>query len=393
MSNKRILITGVGGVGIHTAHLLSTMPGTDIYLADIREQHVIAKANSVYDSAYYFNKNEANRPNVFPVSMNMLDKEAMQKQLEEIKPDVIIHLATMMAAQKIRAALPLEAAQKVYDANPVGTGLRPWAPGHCVLLFNLMSAIKDSGIQTHVVNGSGCDYLNVAFHNIGMPITCGLGDWALAEPGLVRAIAKRLDVHERDVTLYLAGHHSLIMPLAYYGSLLDIPSYIKVEVLGTDVTDKLDFEGDIFKEFHKYNSWPEVAEDRDQEQTSSHAAAIARAIVFDTNEIMNVPGPEGLPGCYPCRVNKDGVHVIIPEGTTREELIAVNEHGNVAEGFSEIRADGTMVANDFTTKIIEEEFEMEWKYREFQPHQAMEAFQEINEGFKRYVAKNPITEA
>lgn len=390
MSNKRILITGVGGVGIHTAHLLSTMPATDIYLADIRDKHVVAKANSVFDSAYFFNKNEANCPNVFPIVMDMLDKESLQAQLEEIKPDVVIHLATMMAAQKIRAALPLEAAQRVYDANPVGTGLRPWAPGHCVLLFNLMSAIKDSGIKTHVVNGSGCDYLNVAFSKIGMPITCGLGDFALLEPSFVRGIAEQFEVHPRDVTLYMAGHHSLCMPIAYYGDALEIPYYVKVEVLGEDVTKQVDFDGHILKQVARFMSWPEVAEDRDQEQTSAHAAAIARAIVFDTNEIMNVPGPEGLPGCYPCRVNKDGVHVIIPQGTTLEELVAVNAHGNVAEGFSEIREDGTMVANDFTTKIIEEEFEMEWKYREFQPHQAMEAFLEINEGFKRYVAKNPI---
>ena len=65
----------------------------------------------------------------------------------------------------------------------------------------------------------------------------------------------------------------------------------------------------------------------------------------------------------------------------------------MAEGFAEIREDGTMVATDMTVEIVERTFGIEWKYKEFTPDNAMEAFKEINTAFNRFVedyhANNP----
>lgn len=386
--NKRVLITGVGGVGVYAAHLLARIPGVDLYLGDIREDHIRTKANCIKDCAYFEGGYEQ-FPVVEPVTMNLLDLEATTRQIKEIKPDVVLHLATLLGAQKIRTSVPEELAKRIYDANPVGTGLRPWAPGHTVMLSNVMKAVKESGVETHVINASGCDYLHKAFYNIDPSLapTAGLGDFGLVETALARVIAERMDCHPRDLKIFMAAHHSVVMPLMFDGTTLGIPYYIKVELLGENITDQLDLEGDIFSKLPPHNSWPAESTPADQEQTAAHAVKIVRAILFDTKEIMNVPGPEGLPGCYPCRVGADGVKVVVPSGITKEELIRINEVGNLAEGFKEIREDGTMVATESTIELVEEIFEIDWKYKEFRPDQGMEAFKEINEALEKLKAK------
>lgn len=393
MSNKTVLITGVGGVGVFAAHLVAALPGVDLYLGDIRENFIKHKACCIKDNAMWSNP-EKPYPNVTPVVMDLMDLESTTAQLREIKPDVVIHLASLLAAGKIRTSVPLEIAKTIYDANPVGTGLRPWAPGHAVLLVNLMKSLHAAGLEeTKVINGSGCDFLHVALKSRGLAPTCGLGDFALGEPALKRIIARKYGVEQSDVRIHLAGHHSLIMPLMFVGTNQNIPYYIDVAVLGRNVTEELDFENDIFPQMIDENTWPAEAGLADQEQTAAHGVAIARAILFDTNEVMNVPAPQGLPGCYPARVSASGVEVIVPEGTTLEEMVKVNEAGNVAEGFKEIREDGTMIATDLTVEIIERTFGIEWKYKAFTPDNALEAFKEINVAFNRFVenyhANNP----
>jgi len=387
--NKRVLITGFGGVGTFAAHLLSRLPGIDIFVGDIREDYTRAKANAVFHSAYFTQDGPIRYPRVTPLMIDLTDIEGVKAHLAEIKPDVILHLATLMAAGRIRTSVAPDLVKRIYDGNPVGTGLRPWAPGHTVLLYNLMSAIRDIGLKTHVVNGSGCDFLNVAFDKIGLAPTCGLGDFVLAEPGIVKVVAERVGCAERDVQVFMVGHHSLIMPLYFDGTNHGIRYLLKIVVNGEDITDRFDIEKDIFPELPRFNSWPiEGASLADQEQTAGHAVQIVRAILFDTQEVLNVPGPQGLPGAYPCRVGADGVSVIVPAGTTLEEMIAINEAGNVAEGFKEIRDDGTMVATDLTVQIVEELFEIDWKYKEFKPHEGQAAFDEIMPAFERFVKKH-----
>jgi len=374
---KRVLITGVGGVGVFAAHMLARMPDVELYLGDIREDYLPYKTNAILDNAFY-SYSDTPFPKVHTVIMDMMDVDATARQLDEIKPDVVLHLASLLAAQKIREGLPVEIAKTIYDANPVGTGLRPWAPGHAVLLLNLMKAIRKAGIETHVVNGSGCDFLHLSFSKLGLTPTCGLGDFALLEPGLRRIIAELKGLQPRDLTIYMGGHHSIVMPLGFFGDPQGVPYYLKVEALGEDITQEINFERDVFPQMPKQSSWPPLAGAADQEQTSAHGVRIVRAIIRDTQEILNVPAPEGQPGCYPARVGAHGATITAPPGITREELIEINSSGNIAEGFKEIREDGTMVATDRTVELIEKTFEIDWQYKEFKPDEAFEAFKEIN---------------
>ena len=380
---KKVLIAGVGGVGVSAAHLLSQIPELELYLGDLRKERMRAKAMCIKDCAYF--ENRANRfPAVQPLALDLMNIDQTRRQLEEIRPEVILNLSSLLSAQRIRSSVPPAVARKIYDANPVGTGLRPWAPGPALLLTNLMQAVKDSGIDTHVVNAAGCDYLHVALDKLGLAPTCGLGDFALTEPALRRIVEEVCGVDTQGATVHLAAHHSIVMPLAFEGVTENIPYYIRIEKNGEDLAAGIDFEKDIFPHLPTHNGWPIDAEASDQEQTAAHAVKIVKALLFDTQENMNVPGPNGLPGCYPVTVGAGGVTVVPPPNTSLEALVAINEIGNLAEGFAEIRDDGTMVATDRTVELVEELFGIDWKYKAFAPHQAMEAYREISEAFDNF---------
>ena len=386
MQRKKVLITGVGGVGVFAAHLIAKLPEVDLYLGRRGYDFIKHKANGIMDSAYYMNP-ENPYPTVVPVQMDLMDLEKTTEQLKEIQPDVILHLATLLAAQKIREGLPVDVAKKIYDANPVGTGLRPWAPGHTVLLLNLMKAVKASGIDTKVVNGSGCDFLHLSFSKFGLAPTCGLGDFALLEPGIKRILARTKGYDQTKLELYMTGHHSLVMPIMFFGDSQGIPYKIRTVYNGEDISDSIDYVKEVFPHLPDESSWPPNAASTDQEQTAAHAARIVKAIVYDTNEILNVPAPQGQPGCYPARVGADGAKIVLSEGETLEDLVEINVDGNIAEGFKEIQDDGTMVATDRTIELVEEIFGIDWKYKSFHPEEAFEAYKEIQEAYNNFAKK------
>ena len=386
MNNKKVLITGVGGVGIFAAHLIARLPDVELYLGRRGYSFIKHKANGIMDSAFYMNPDNP-YPIVIPVKMDLMDVEQTTSQLKEIQPDIILHLATLLSAQKIREGLPVDVAKKIYDANPVGTGLRPWAPGHAVLLLNLMKAVKASGVDSKVVNGSGCDFLHLSFSKFGLEPTCGLGDFALLEPGIKRISARVKGYDQTKLELHMTGHHSLVMPIMFFGDSQGIPYIIKTIYDGKDISNQIDYVKDIFPHMPNESSWPPNASAHDQEQTAAHAARIVKAILYDTNEILNVPAPEGQPGCYPATVGAHGAKILVSEGETLEELIEINNSGNVAEGFKEIRDDGTMVATDRTIELVEEVFGINWKYKSFHPEEAFEAFKEIQAAYNNFAKK------
>lgn len=109
--------------------------------------------------------------------------------------------------------------------------------------------------------------------------------------------------------------------------------------------------------------------------------------MYDTNEVLNVPAPKGQPGCYPAIVGAHGANILVSKDETLEELIAINNSGNIAEGFKEIQDDGTMVATDRTIELVEEIFGIDWKYKSFHPEEAFEAFTEIQQAYNKFAQK------
>lgn len=93
------------------------------------------------------------------------------------------------------------------------------------------------------------------------------------------------------------------------------------------------------------------------------------------------------PGGYPVRLSADGAEVVEPDGLTKDAMIKMMREANKCEGIEEVKDDGTMIATDHTADIVEEVFDIEWKYREMRPEDCENASEEIRSAYKKLTEK------
>jgi hypothetical protein len=88
--------------------------------------------------------------------------------------------------------------------------------------------------------------------------------------------------------------------------------------------------------------------------TASSAVTITLAMADDTGDITHAPGPAGLPGGYPVRVDRNGGSVILPKDLMLEEAIRINEDGQRYDGIERIEDDGTVHYTESSVAIMKE---------------------------------------
>jgi hypothetical protein len=76
--------------------------------------------------------------------------------------------------------------------------------------------------------------------------------------------------------------------------------------------------------------------------TAASAVVVINGMVNNIGVITHAPGPNGLPGGYPVRVNGQGVEVVLPRGLILEAAVEINEAGLSFDGIERIEHDGTV---------------------------------------------------
>ena len=88
--------------------------------------------------------------------------------------------------------------------------------------------------------------------------------------------------------------------------------------------------------------------------TATSAAVVFQAMVGDKGIITHAPGPKGLPGGYPVRVNASGVELALPTGLTLEEAMHINEAGLRLDGIEHIDEKGTIFFTEEAVSMYQE---------------------------------------
>jgi hypothetical protein len=91
----------------------------------------------------------------------------------------------------------------------------------------------------------------------------------------------------------------------------------------------------------------------------------ALALLRDTGLLTHAPGPQGLPGGYPVRLNASGAEVVLPTGVTMEQALAYAEAGQRCDGVERIEQDGTVIFTDKAVQIMKEVLDYELTLLEF----------------------------
>lgn len=339
--NKCVMIIGIGDLGGWVLEFLVRCQGVRrIVTADIREEY--AKAKTITAAVGASQQGFDKRLEFHRTDMYDIDRTA--ELLASVQPDVIYSATTLMSWY-IPLLFPDELAKKAKLA-----GIGPLVSGHMVLIYKLMQAVKKSGIKTKVLNNSFPDVVNPTLWRNGLGPDIGAGNSDLVAEDIRQKISYGLNVPPQEVAVYLFTAHSMSQQAVIREY---IPHYLRIYAGGIDVTDKYDTRELLRGYASKYapaklTSWlghPRVA---------ASAVKNIMAMINDTNELTNAPGPNGLPGGYAVRVSAKGPEVALPEGLTLEKAIQVNKDALKLDGIEEIKEDGTIVFTQESRRLHKE---------------------------------------
>ena len=126
----------------------------------------------------------------------------------------------------------------------------------------------------------------------------------------------------------------------------------------------------------------------DQMRTAASFLKNVLAVYYNTNEEMEcVPGPNGLPGAYPCRLGENGAKVFVPDIGV-EEAIKINQVGGQHDGIERIKDDGTVVYMDENVEYMREVVGYDCK--ELKPSKSEERAWELNVLLKKLYDKYKV---
>jgi hypothetical protein len=372
MGNGTLMIIGLGDLGGYVLEFLAREPNMPkIVTADINEDWGVRKTNSAIYGALQFNL----YPNIEFIHLDAFDVNGTANLLREIQPSVIYNSMTLQSWWVI-TRLPQEA-YKAIDETRYG----PWYPMHFVPAYKLMQAVQKSGIKTHVINAAFPDVVNPALAMIGLAPTVGIGNIDNLVCALKLIAAKTFQAPLRSTAVYMVAPHFISYYMSRFGHCEGAPYYLKVMIDDKDVTSRLK-KDEFFASVTTFAKRPGSL--HAHPVVASSACRIIKGILFDTNEIGHAPGPCGLPGGYPIRMNTHGVEILLPDGLSLEEAIRLNNEAQKFDSIDSIKEDGTVVISDRAAKIFKKLLDFDCKEYTVQNSEAKA--RELDEKFKRWAA-------
>jgi hypothetical protein len=382
MGNK-VLLIGLGNVGGEILQTLARSPGmTEIVGADIDEKGGTRKTKEAAMGAAALGL----YPKIQFRKIDLKNDEAgVVGLLEGFEPDLIFNTADLFPYYRFEVDLPREIYRKIGEASKCGFVAA--LPFRLVIPYKLMTAVKKSGIKTHVlITNDPCEAVNPMLSKVGLAPTAGIGDFAHFVEPIRIMISSKTNTPMRNVQVFLIAHHSTLH-LFQRRIIPDRSTYfLKVLADDKDITKEWSPEeillgavgGGRTPEGERLSVF-------DPHFTASIAVGDILAILNDTGEIRHCPGPAGLVGGYPVRLSSKGAEVFVPEGITLEEAKRMNEEAQKQEGIEKISDDGTVVFTDEAHRILSEV--MNWEMKEFNVKDCEKIAEQLDVVYKALVNK------
>lgn len=368
-----IFIIGLGALGTSVLQQLAHTPGVSkIVAADIDEK----RGKEIVDNTISGAAISDFYPDIQFVKIDLFDIKGTTELLKEVEPNLILN-ATALASWWFPHLLPIGIGRKVLEA-----GIGPWIPCHLTLTYKLMQAVKKSGLDIPVANASYNDAVAPILSKVGLTPTVGGGNLDLLVPKIKMVVSEKLKVPMREVTVFLLAHH------AVFTSVGEAPFRYKILVRDKNVTDKFTVEEirrAIPPHYRIEERW--VGAPLQYDIAASFVKNML-AVYFDTNELSHAPGPQGLPGGFPVRINAKGVEVVLPEELTLDNAIKINEEAARFDGIEKIKDDGTTVLTDKAAELIKEALGYDCK--QFELAECAEKARELVSLYKEVLKKSKI---
>jgi hypothetical protein len=342
------MVLGLGGVGYEVLQNLSCQSGIDrLVAADVDAEGGRTRMNAARYRAEYFGR----YPNLEFREVDLLDRETATATLEEVAPDVVFTAVTILPYGAFEA-LPEAVTEELVAFAPDGPGVACIIPGQIPLVYNLMRAVEAADVPTpHVVNASLPDVVNPVLERVDAGPVVGTGNVSHLVAPIKLLCSRRFDVPMRAVDVQLVMSQTGVHASFVNCSINDVPYHLRVRVDGTDVSDEVDLDAALQADRLPFPQQPEEAEI--STITGAASARVVSALLNDTGEVIHAPGPNGLEGGFPVRLDASGAEVILPDDIDRSEAVAIGREGNRYNGVERITDDGTVVFTETTRDVFE----------------------------------------
>lgn len=264
--------------------------------------------------------------------MDLWNLDQTAEIISNFKPEIIFSAVSIQPWMTI-AELPQTHFQKLYPAHA-----GPWLPMTLAPTYKLMQAIKQTGLNIKVINGSYPDSVNSVLSRVGMAPLVGIGNLANNIPAIRHSIAFKLDLSWEEIEVYFFAHHYASHNISRYGNTGGAPFHLTFLVKGEDITHKLD----IHEIFNLLPTKFKRAGGQIQLLTAASVIALISGLQHNTNVLLHAPSPKGLSGGYPVKAHQHGVGIVLPKKLTLEDAIRINEEGQRLDGIERVDENGTV---------------------------------------------------
>ncbi|MCD5980294.1 hypothetical protein [Pseudomonas quasicaspiana] len=331
MEKKKLMFVGGGDLCLQILKMLVPRDNFIFYVAGRDLEHVTRRCNLLRLGALQL----GGACTVYPVVMDLAEGhiEENARTVYWIRPDIIFNSASLQS-WRMMTQLPLEHYQALNKA-----GFGPWLPMHLAPAYELMRAIKRSGIKVVTVNAAFPDAVNVVLDKVGMAPDTGIGGIANMIPAIRLAIGRLAMRPPESVQVRLVAQQGFCQQVAHSGLAPDAQYRLTYWVDNLDRTGEFTDEVIFSAVCTNFRSLGGV----DINFFNAISAVRLLENLHAEHEIItHVPGPNGLPGGYPVRVGLGQVLLALPYGVSRSDAIAVNQSGQRQDGISAVHADGSV---------------------------------------------------
>lgn len=329
MEKKKLLLVGGGDLCLQVLKMLAPRDSFTFYLAGRDLEKVTRNCNLLRHGCLQLGSKCTVHPLVMDLTQGHVEENA--EVLYRIRPDVIFNTASLHPWRKI-TQLPA-----VYYHALDKARFGPWLPMQLAPAYELMRAIKHSGIKPLTVNAAFPDAVNVVLDKVGMAPTTGVGSIANLIPAARVSIALLAKQQPEQVQVKLVAQQSLCHQVAQGGLPAAAHYRLNYWVNGLECSGEFD-DALIFNAIsEEFRSLGGV------DINFFNAISAVRLLdnLFAEQELVtHAPGPNGLPGGYPVRIGMGRILLALPYGVSRADAIAVNQRGQRQDGISAIQADG-----------------------------------------------------
>ena len=331
MNSKKLLVVGGGDLCMQLLKMLTAEDLFTIYVAGPDLEKVTRSCNMVRLGCLQMGR----ACSIYPTTMDLKEGnvEETSATLLRIRPDIIFNCASLLS-WRIITQLPRDLHHSLEQAR-----FGPWLPMQLAPAYELMRAVKHSGIKVLTVNAAFPDAVNTVLDKAGMAPDTGIGGIANLIPALRLSIARLAMQVPESIHVRLVAQQQFAQYLASHGMPAVAHYRLSYAVNGLDCTGAFD-ETLIFNSVCTH--FRSLGGVNINFFNAISAARVLENIYGDSEIITHVPGPHGLPGGYPVRVGMGRVLLALPYGVSRLDAITVNQLGQRQDGIDAIHADASV---------------------------------------------------